>query len=372
MGAKMQSRFRKHQVFAGVIFALVFVLLGMSDPARGDEDSARVYLNKARDLIKNKEYQSALECFQKAAQEAPDFVDLYFERGVMYWNLREATEAMNDFNKASDLLKAKTELPKQLQLIQGKIASYQTEYEKIRKELDDINRKYLGKFLELADKYQDSGEDYLLQLLKHLSKMEPGNKEIEERTAKLNSKSMQMEKGVMESLFNGKDLIGWELFENNVFMAEAGQIRGKSPDGAYITVSNNVNPEGNYTLSIDVQLAEQTGKDHLFGLAFAFKKINEMYYYGFYNNRLVFKRYTRGAGEDKPIKDLPLPARIDPAKWNTLMIKTKDNSAGCYLNNELQFEVIMPDENPPRFKGLPGVLIQSCNANFKDILYLSD
>lgn len=295
MGTKMSGRICRYQI-SKVIAGLVFVFC-LSSLVFSNEESARIYLKKASEQAKKKDYQAALESFRKAIEEAPEMPEVYYERGLMYYQAREMTEAINDFNKAAELLKNKPSLTKPLQEIQNKITAYQNEYNKIKEEFTTINQKYIAKFMSLAEKYQDSGDDYLLEILKRLSVMESDNKDIKQRLDKIKEGVFKQEKSVMSPLFNGTDLKGWEG-PADVWEVEEEKIVGVISGGAAV-LRHTGTLENNYTVSVDIKMEETYREDYMLGLVIGLKNIHNLYECAIFKGRLVLIRVEEAGDTDK-------------------------------------------------------------------------
>lgn len=71
----------------------VIVYLSFAIFLYSDNDVALIYIKKAQELVKQKDYKEALKNFTKAINEAPESVDAYFALGEMYRDIGESAEA---------------------------------------------------------------------------------------------------------------------------------------------------------------------------------------------------------------------------------------------------------------------------------------
>ncbi|HLD35254.1 MAG TPA: tetratricopeptide repeat protein, partial [Planctomycetota bacterium] len=69
-----------------------------------DNDAAEIYLKKAQELAKKKDYKEALSNFNKAVNEAPELPAVYLALGELYRELNESQEASANFRKALELI----------------------------------------------------------------------------------------------------------------------------------------------------------------------------------------------------------------------------------------------------------------------------
>lgn len=340
-----------------------------------DEESAQIYFKKAKEQVQKKNYPAALGLFQKAIDEAPDFPDAYFERGVFFWQMKEMAEAAKDFTKASELLEKMEKRSDAQAKLSAKIITYLNEYGKISSEFDEMNAKYMTKFLDLAGKYPQSANEYLLGLMERLSAMEPDRKEITEQLNLFRMNLMNEEKNLMDPLFNGDNLDGWDISKKAWWKVENGAITGGNLEPGMIQLQHTRVLEGNYVISLDVRLEETPG-DQFFGIAFAVIDYDHTFYwYAIRENSICLFRYS-SRGEAVPnlsrLADRALPDTFKAGDWNNLRFMIKGEKVSCYLNGELQFEANIPEGKQTRFKGLPALSAEKCKASFRNILYLSE
>ncbi|MFA5795459.1 MAG: family 16 glycoside hydrolase [Candidatus Brocadiia bacterium] len=382
MGAKMPRVIQKHQVpkVARKIVSAscaVFMLVVLSALLWGDEESARVYIKKAKEQVQKKAYEAALGNLQKAMTEAPKMPDVYFERGLVYLEAREMSEAMRDFDKAMSLLKDRSELTAKEKEFQRKIGTYQAEYGKFTDELAGIHQKYSTKFLELAKKYQDNGDEYLTGLFGRLGKISPGNDEIKQRAGDLNDVVAEQKKTLMTSLFNGENLDGW-CTSAPCWTVGDGAIIGDLSKGCS-TLKHSCSTQGNYMLSASIKIEDPKKTEYMSGLAVGCLDSTERFFgFGFLQDELVFLKYNPQTVDGNEgwkaeiLEKKPPLTPVDTAQWNEISIKVDDDRIRCYLNKELCFDMKIDGEKGRKFKGSPGIIIDEGKAFFKDILFYAE
>ena len=289
------------------------------------------------------------------------------------------------------------------QEIQHKIDKYQAEYNKLTDEWTNINQKYISDVLALLEKYKDKEEDnYRLEAATKLAALEPANQLVQEYLVRLKKEISERGKSRMKPLFDGKDTKDWETSQGN-WSTQKGNILGDA-------LNNNPRPavfkhriqmEKSYLLSVSLKLDEthkgspphrpprpgggggrpEFEAPYALGLVIAYRlnNLDEIYYvycFGKDGNSALVK-YTIGEGVERGIpvsllETKTLPKGFNPTEWNKMAVRITGNTIGCYLNDELQFEVAVADEKTNQFKGKPGLSVTYGKASFKDIMYLDE
>lgn len=375
MGATLQGGVLKCKVFKIAVVAAVVILV-ILPVLLADEEYAQVYLQKASEQVKKKDYTSALENFRKAFAEAPEMPEIFYERGLMYWQARELVEALNDFNKVVELFAKKDSLSPAQQEIARKIDSYGTEYDKQRQEFSNINKKYISKFLSLADNSRDSGDNYIRDLLSKLSSLEPKNAEIRKRIKSMEDIEISKQKLEMTPFFNGTDLEGWDPRRRQC-RVEDGEIKAEAPEGT-LAVSYSCDMENKFSVFANMKIDEIYEKDYMCGIIMAYRGVNDYYVVTFFKGRLVFMKMTEeetAMGKEQKnsfLAEIMLPQNIDVKEWNSLYVQVDGNNVSVYLNSTLQLKVEVPEEWTLKFKGSLGLALQCSKVSFKELLYKKD
>lgn len=83
-----------------IAFAIIILLLSCSCSKSGnDGPSAKDYYVKAYQFIDAGFPQDAINLYTLAIEKDPDFIDAYYNRGVLHFTLREYKQALSDLNK---------------------------------------------------------------------------------------------------------------------------------------------------------------------------------------------------------------------------------------------------------------------------------
>lgn len=89
------------QRLLSVLFVLFFLI---SCTAKIDEGStAKEYYDKAYQFINGGYVKEAKELLDLAIKKDPSFLDAYYNRGVVFYFLKEYEEAIKDFNKVIEM-----------------------------------------------------------------------------------------------------------------------------------------------------------------------------------------------------------------------------------------------------------------------------
>ena len=84
------------------LFVLMLVTMGLFGCSSGLDAKGTAYV-KGRELFLNKDYDSAIEQFNKVIEMDEKFVEAYKIRGNCYLALKKNEEAVKDFSKAIEI-----------------------------------------------------------------------------------------------------------------------------------------------------------------------------------------------------------------------------------------------------------------------------
>ena len=84
------------------LFVLMLVTMGLFGCSSGLDAKGTAYV-KGRELFLNKDYDSAIEQFNKVIEMDEKFVEAYKIRGNCYLALKKNDEAVKDFSKAIEI-----------------------------------------------------------------------------------------------------------------------------------------------------------------------------------------------------------------------------------------------------------------------------
>ena len=84
------------------LFVLMLVTMGLFGCSSGLDAKGTAYV-KGRELFLNKDYDSAIEQFNKVIEIDEKFVEAYKLRGSCYLALKKNEEAVKDFSKAIEI-----------------------------------------------------------------------------------------------------------------------------------------------------------------------------------------------------------------------------------------------------------------------------
>jgi len=89
-------------LYRAFLFSVIVVVAGVLGCSSGLDAKGTAYV-KGRDLFLNKDYDSAIEQFNKVIEMDEKFVEAYNMRGSCYLALKKNDEAVKDFSKAIEL-----------------------------------------------------------------------------------------------------------------------------------------------------------------------------------------------------------------------------------------------------------------------------
>lgn len=84
------------------LFVLMLVTMGLFGCSSGLDSKGAAYV-KGRELFLSKDYDSAIEQFNKVIEMDEKFVEAYNMRGSCYSALKKNDEAVKDFSKAIEI-----------------------------------------------------------------------------------------------------------------------------------------------------------------------------------------------------------------------------------------------------------------------------
>jgi len=89
-------------MFRCLKFILIFIVLTSLNGCFEKKDqgpTAKDYYNKAYHFIDAGFPQEAINLYTLAIEKDPEFIDAYYNRGVVHFTLREYNKALSDFNR---------------------------------------------------------------------------------------------------------------------------------------------------------------------------------------------------------------------------------------------------------------------------------
>jgi tetratricopeptide (TPR) repeat protein len=86
-----------------LILNLVVILLIYCIPAVISAQTADDYYNSGAAALDLKNYNTAIDNFNKCLEADPKYADAYYKRGLCYYNKQEYENAIADWQKAGDL-----------------------------------------------------------------------------------------------------------------------------------------------------------------------------------------------------------------------------------------------------------------------------
>jgi tetratricopeptide (TPR) repeat protein len=333
-----------------------------------DKDVASVYLKKASDLIKKKEYKEALTNFKKAINEEPEMAETYMALGEMYRDLGESKEAKLNFDKSLTFINDQGQTDK-LKALANKINSYLTEYGKNRQELDRINEQFLTALLPLLDKYENEDPELALSTVEKALKIRPNDQMLLDKKKDLAQKSSDARRDQMTALYNGGDFNDWDItpeywtIENNL-------IKFDCDKGSTISaITHKTKIVGDYNLVAKVRFDNSYSSQSILALSFGFQSIASCYAFGFFDQKLVLAKHTRDAEGFARLMEKDISA-INISDWNELEVEIYGSNIRCYLNGELYFE--LDEFSKGATRGCPALIGNNCSGYLKDVMYSSD
>lgn len=346
----------------------VIVCLSFAIFLYSDDEAASVYIKKAQELAKKKEYKEAIKNFTKAINEAPESVDAYFALGEMYRDIGESAEATAKFNKASDLIREQGN-PDKLKTVQNKINTYLAEYEKLRQELNNINEGFLKSITPLLEKFEKEDQEFALIICQKALKITPNHEIFLKKIKELSQKLSDAKKEQMSPLYNGNDFEDWKVpqdwsIENNLIKFECAE------PGTTSAASHKNKITGDYNLAAKLKLENAYPPGNILALSFGFQSLNACYAYGFFDQKLALFKCTMDDKIFQKLKEKDIVSDINISDWNELEVEIQGKAIRCYLNGELVFEI--EESLKDKLRGNPALIGKNCIGYFKDILYLSD
>ncbi|MFA5795057.1 MAG: family 16 glycoside hydrolase [Candidatus Brocadiia bacterium] len=332
-----------------------------------DDDVAQVFIKKAQDLAKKKEYKEALANFRKAIAEAPNLVDGYFCLGEMYRDIGESEEAATNFSRASEMISEQEQTSK-LKSYQSKIDGFFAEYNKVRQELDKANEQLIKSLMPLIDKYQAEDIELAVYIIERAFRAVPNDEGLQIKRKELAQKVTEAKKATMKPLFNGNDLDDWDI--NRDWSVRENCASFVFEDKEMISASSTrVRLNGDYNIIARVKQDSGFGQSNILALGFGFQSLKNCYVFGYFDGKLLLGKHTLDSGRYLRIKEKELPD-VDISDWNELEVEVAGKTIRCYLNGELCFEATEP--NKDALSGVQALIGNNCSGQFKDILYSSE
>jgi tetratricopeptide (TPR) repeat protein len=349
-----------------LIIVIIFLYAALA--LYSDDEIAGVYVKKAQDLAKKKEYKEALTSFRKAINESPELPDTYVALGEMYRDVGESEDATTNFQKALAIIQSKEPNPK-LKSLQSKVESYLSEYAKLRQELAKINEQFLKSLLPLMDKYETEDPELALMISERILRLEPANETALSKKKELSRRLSDAKKQGMTALFNGDDLDDWETSEG--WSVKENCIRFELSESNVVSAAaHKTKLSGDYNIVAQVKLDGVSGQSNILAVSFGFQSLSACYAFGFFDNKLALAMQSRKEdGRFQRLKEKEL-GNIDVADWNELEVEVYGRAVRFYLNGELCFEMTAPDKES--LSGNTALIGNNCAGWFRDVLYAAD
>ena len=344
------------------------MFFGMAAILFSDKDVASVYLKKASDLVKKKEYKEALANYKKAINEEPELAEIYLSLGEMYRDLGETTEARANFEKALTIIADQGQSDKLKSLV-NKINSYLAEYDKSRQEFDRINEQFLNAITPLLDKYQAEDPELALSMVSKVLKIKPDDQMLLDKKKELAQQAADARRAQMTAIYNGGDFTDWDIVPE-YWSIEDNLIRFTSDKSNTISaITHKTKITGDYNLVAKLRLADSFGTSNILALSFGFQSLSSCYAFGIFDQKLVLAKQTRDNESFVKLKVKDISG-VDLSDWNELEVEVYGANIRCYLNGELCFE--QEEFNKGITRGSPALIGNNCSGYFMDIMYSSD
>lgn len=355
-----------------IITVLIGVLL--SGLALTDEGVAKVYLQKALDFIKQKNHLSALESFEKASQEAPNMPEIYFERGMMYWKIKEMTEGIKDLEKAQTLINELNKPTMDQKSMLSKIKSNQAEHFKLTDEYSALNQKYSERFLKLMEQNMSEGNPYLISIADWTEPIMSGN--LKEQYYDLRKSIFKGVRSKMTPLFNGENFDDWESNYKD-WTVEEGKALCQHLRSVSIMKHKTQLSSDSFLIAANVQIVEtEESSTAAAGIVFG-GRFDQLMVFALRNNRVELIHFTiqtnpetnRQIFAPQVLDNNVVPSNFNARQPNEMLVFIDGNYVTCYLNGKLMMQRALTGKTQvdgKSFYGAPGLFVQFAAAQFSD------
>jgi tetratricopeptide (TPR) repeat protein len=349
--------------------ATLLLLLLATSFAFADEDAAKYFTGRGQKALEEKDYAEAERQFTKALGE-------WRTHAPAVLGLAEVAIARNDTKQAISFLatclkmRAAASGSKEGREAVERAEELLKKLDRPRFEYRELVDRYVTDLMKLANEHAKENADLARRCVERVLKVAPDHAGARALLAKVGPAPEPVvpagdEEKNARQLFNGKDMDNWYGIGDAWRIAD-GIVTASTGGDAY-QIRSKERAEGDYTLTIEMRVEQDTQTPPLVAMSVAYLGEFERQNLNVFPNSLSFVKQM-GTFEDKVQLWRSEPQLIkggfDRKKWNVYRFRIRKNRITVYINGHAVYSRL---GEPGEYDGHVSITVQCCTAQFRKI-----
>jgi tetratricopeptide (TPR) repeat protein len=315
--------------------AACFVLLLLVLPSVADEEAASFFTSRGAEALAAGDLKEARGQFEKALTQHADYLPARLGLAKTAHAEGKVEEALRALEVILDAGEAGAAGPAAAEALK-EARSVLAEMDRPRLEYRDAVAEYVGSLMALAERSVNGNPELARRCVSRILALRPDHRGALMLKAAITTPEVAPRPKAGEvSLFNGKDLKGWEEHAA-IFTVRDGVIRAEATDGSWILRTEQVF-KGNYSVEYEARIIGDAGDKPCLILGFGFRKDKVTYEIEAHREYLLFR--TRDFTTDQTQKFaradyFRLKTPLDRSKWNVFRVDVRQDVATVSVNGE--------------------------------------
>ena len=336
-------------------------LLFLAGNVIADRDSAVFFSSRGDKALKDKDWTAAEENFTRALQEDETYFPARFGLAEALLGAQKRAAAVEAFRLFVQECE-KSEQSKETADLLEKARKRLKEIDEAGSALEAIIDDHVTELVALARKWQNSDPQIFETILRRVLKLRPGHA----AATSMLEKTGKSATSVTSSVFNGRDLTGWNM-GFPIWQVKDGMIIAELRDSCCVGRSECY-CKGDFDVLVEMKCLEEKPGPPLFGLLAGYRGDYNNYTYGFLRGLILWEdNKAQGAANRRTILQKPpttLKKHVDPFAWNCFELRFRGKEVTAFVNGEEVGKDVRP---PERDEGFIGLVIQNAKVAFRKI-----
>jgi hypothetical protein len=346
---------------ARLVVGLALALLG-APLAAADRETAQFLAQRGDKALQAKTWPEAESLYRRALDEDATFLPARYGLAEALVGAGQKGPGLVEMRRFVDEAAQLRPLPTAWGTLVAKARKRLVEIDAVGGELDRMIDGHVEALLALAKRWQEKDPTVAVQAVDLALRLRPGHAVAEKMKQEL-----QRDLGVVEALFNGKDLSGWTGMGRDVWVVRDGILEGTPlPDleTAYLP-RTETKFSGNFDVLMEAKIVEG-GKIPLFAIVAAMKADKDKLFFGMVKEDLCLWEYegTKEYRERYARWQDNLEPKLDPSEWNVYELRFRAGKIHAVLNGKELFDY---DRPASRDGGFVGLQLQDCKVAVKRV-----
>lgn len=338
-----------------VVLAVPAVVL-LATAASADRETAEYFTSRGQRYLEDKDWERALEMFQRALEEDPTYLPAAYHLGEAHLGAGEREKGIERLRAFVDDAAESTEWSDLVATARERLE----EVDVAGGELHAIVRDYADRLTELAAKYWQEDPQIAETALRRVLELRPGD-------AKAAALLERMGKEVtpIVHLFNGKNCEGWVKMFAPDWQCIGGILTAFGRDASFFG-HHETYWEGDFDILVEARVVEIYAGTPVMELLACCSGAYQWYSFGTVSGRAQFDEYDtmQSPRMVRTAYAHELEKGFDPEAWNVFELKFRGEEVHAFLNGE---KFASEPRSPKHPKGYIGLWVQNAKAEFKRV-----